>query len=473
MIKKVTIVGGGTAGWSAAAILSANTELNIVIIDPSSIPIIGVGESTIPHILLAHRAMGFDELLEQNWLDYVDGTIKLTIEFADFNRVGEKWIHPFFDANGFDKNLFKRIDKYNYPNTAQAAQQEFIETHSVLGKLRTQDFISNDQWFKRSDASLVAAYHINAVKYVELLKQKTLQRKNVVYLDKSVKEVVLDESGSIKHLRMEDDTTTTSDLFVDCTGFSAILSSKVGSEWQDASSRLFVDGALVQQVPFINKQQQLRNTTYCHALSSGWVFNIPLQSRVGTGYIVSTKYQDKDNAIKEFAKHLRTAYGYNESDIQPRWIPFKTGYRPKAWTKNVVAIGLSGMFCEPIESTAIATGHMAAISLANALKAQHIELDMLVSNFNESFEARVRNILTFVELHYTLSKRQDSEFWKAYSNLGLTAEQTQIIEDYKNSAKHRVTFSDALSKYQCTKGKLFDSASFICLFAGYDIHKYN
>lgn len=472
MIKNIVIVGGGTAGWSTAAILSSNKELSITVIDPSAIPIIGVGESTIPHIHLAHKVMDFDILKGQQWLDRVDGTVKLTIEFADFNKLGEKWIHPFFDQSGADNLVFKQIMRFGYPDTSTSSQQEFIEKHTAYGLLRTKGFIDSSRWFQRSDSKTSAAYHINAVKYAELLKQETLKRFNVKYVDKIVKSTDIDIQGNISALVMDDDSKINADLVVDCTGFSAHISNKVNSTWKSAADRLFVDGALTVQLPYINRSLQLRNTTYCHALSSGWVFNIPLQSRIGTGYIFSSYHQSKESATLEFINHLKNTYGYNESDIQPKWIPFKTGYRPTPWTKNVVAIGLSAMFCEPLESTAIAVAHSGAISLKSALEDQHIPIDTLRNNFNTTCVDRAESILSFVELHYTLTKRNDSAFWSDYAKLGPSAEQKELIDCYKQTHISRENFDVKLQKFSSTKGKLFAHPSYACLFAGYDIHQY-
>lgn len=466
MISKVVVVGGGTAGWSTAAILSKNQKLSVTVIDPSSIPIIGVGESTIPHIHIAHKAMNFDVFRRQTWLDQVDGTVKLTIEFADFFRVGEKWIHPFFDAGGIDTKTLSGVVSYGYPNPEGVSQKEFIEKHALLASLRTKGFIDSELWYKRSDANIAGAFHVDAKRYADLLRTESLKRAAVVRVDKVVNDVVLSEDGSVDHLLMEDGSQIKGDLYVDCTGFSAMLSRKVGSAWTDKSDRLLVDRAMAAQLPYVNKGLQLRNTTYCHALSSGWVWNVPLQSRVGTGYVFSSSHTSESKAKDEFAQHLSEMYGYKKADISPRVIKFQTGYREQPWTKNVVAIGLSSLFCEPIESTAIATGHILALDLAQTLEKNQDPQEMDVLRFNFKHCDYVKCLLNFVELHYTFTKRDDSSFWRDYRQMGLRSEHREIVDLFRRCVITRENFDEKLRSILGIKSRFFGNGSYACLLLG-------
>jgi hypothetical protein len=179
--KKSTILiaGGGTSGWSTAAMLSSLKNVNIVILEPSTIPTLGVGESTIPHIHYAHKKMEFDVFKSAEWLDSVDGTVKFSIEFKDFYTKNHEWVHPFFDAYGIDRAYLSNslIHGVNFDTAVE--QKTFMFNKSTAGIRRQRGFVSNESWFKTSGCTKEAAFHMNAIKYAEYLKSKTLTRTNV------------------------------------------------------------------------------------------------------------------------------------------------------------------------------------------------------------------------------------------------------------------------------------------------------
>lgn len=465
-MNNVVIVGGGTTGWSAAALLSKDKKINVTIIEPTDIPTIGVGESTIPYINVFHDNTELEIFNTSEWLDRVDGTLKFSIEFADYDAIGSKWIHPFLSVMSPDRDIVARTCSSEIPLNIYKDQTDFVNDNFVLPNLVTKGFSKP----KPSQKTGAAGYHINAVKYAQLLKEQSLKRKNVVCINNSVSEIFLD-NDNIDKLILKDGTIIHGDLFIDCTGFKGLLIDKVNSKWDNSySDRLFVDRALAVQLPYIDKPKQQRNTTYCHALGNGWVWNVPLQERIGTGYVFSSRHTSDENALKEFKEHLSSMYGYNKDDIHPRTVPFKVGVRPESWKNNVVAIGLSSFFLEPIESTAIATMHYQVETIYNMITNDHILMEDKIKKFNYTNKLAIDSIASYIELHYIFSKRNDTKFWKDFTNLPLTDVQQSVLDLYTDPNKKLVSQT---VKAHTNGHSLFDQSSFMFLYLGFGIEPNN
>jgi flavin-dependent dehydrogenase len=309
---------------------------------------------------------------------------------------------------------------------------------------------------------------MNALAYAKSLKAMTLQRPQVQVLDDAIGAVTQGADGSIESLILRSGASLTADLYIDCTGSRAMLLHALDEPWVSAHERLFVDGAWLIQLPYRDRSTQLRNTTYCHALSSGWVFNIPLQSRIGTGYIFSSSHQSDDAAAREFALHLQKHYGYEPASLSFRRLRFATGYRKQQWVKNVIGVGMSSFFCEPLESTAIAMANSTALCLREALQNQHVSVELLRDRLNRSQRQLAQSVLEFVEMHYTLSKRSDSSFWRDYQAKGLTEHQRAWIERYSHAPGGK-RFELADIKQVFGEFGMFCNLSYAMMFYGYGI----
>ena len=467
-IQHVVVAGGGTAGWSTAAILSSLPSLRITVLEPSDIATLGVGESTLPHLHLAHQTMGFKSFACADWLDEVDGTVKLTIEFADFFKKGSLWVHPFFDAHGLDRAWLTDRLLRGLPCDAHRDQASFMFAHTLAGQRRARGFIDNANWFKQASCDKEGAFHLNALRYAQYLKARTLERGQVKVLDDAIGTVIHQEDGSIASLKLRSGVSLTADLYIDCTGSRAVLLNALDEPWVSAHDRLLVDGAWLIQLPYRDRSTQLRNTTYCHALSSGWVFNIPLQSRIGTGYIFSSSHQSDEAAACEFAHHLQTLYGYEIDHLALRRLRFPTGYRNKQWVKNVVGVGMSSFFCEPLESTAIAMANSTALCLREALQNQHVGVDLLRDRLNRSQLQLAQSVLEFVQMHYTLTQRRDSAFWRDYQAQGLAEHQRLWMEHYTKAPQGK-RFDMADVKAVFGEFGMFCNLSYAMMFYGYGI----
>ena len=463
-INKIIIVGGGTAGWSTAAILSNTPKLDVVVVQSPTIPIIGVGESTIPIVNIAHARMGLDVFKNLDWLDRVDGVVKFSIEFEGFNENGKWWLHPFFKSNGLDRVTLSLNDFHS-----TKSQSEYVHKYTQFGAMRKAGFVSNAEWGAMAGAKRDCGYQVNAALYAELIADESCKRSNVTRIISDVTKVNLDADGNVSGLQLTDGSVLAADLYVDCTGMSSLLIDAVGSEFVSIQDRLIVDSVVVTQLPCLDKQVQLQNTTTCRALSSGWVWNIGLESRIGTGYIYSSKFTTAEEAVAEFKEHLRSSYGYVPADIEVKRIfDFRTGYREQSWTKNVVAIGMSSFFAEPIESTAIAVFQNDATQLATLVSSPHIPYENKVANYNTAQKASVMSILEFAELHYLLTSRDDTPFWSYYKNRAFSPVQRKILASYLNDDASVKFDSDAIGS-ALGGASLFDTASYRLMFFGYGL----
>jgi tryptophan halogenase len=472
---KIAVVGGGTAGWSAAALLSANAAHDITVLDPSSIAPIGVGESTLPYLQVSHRAMGFSALLGSQWLKDLDATVKLTISFEHFHRIGSTWIHPFTDPYHIDRGLIvAAVNGYGHPMPGASAQMGFIQAHTYFGKLQSKGFITPEDWVAQNRYAKLAAggaFHLDALRYAALLKRLCLSRTNVTSMDASVGAVRQKPSGAIDHLSLLGGGRLEADLYIDCTGFSALLSEAVGAVWESVSDQLLVDHAWVVQLPYRDVDVQRFNRTQCTALTQGWVFHIPLASRIGTGYIYASRYIDHDDACEELRTYLAQRWGYVPERIEPRRIAFKTGYRPKLWHHNVVAIGLSGFFCEPIESTAIALGQMAALELSRLLALSGPIPDGVAERFNALMLDQHLSVLTFVQWHYGLSERRDSAFWRAYGDMPMSSAQQALMTCFKQAPLTHGFDGKGVLQALGLQHSMFHEASWAMLMMGYGVRQ--
>lgn len=462
----IVVAGGGTAGWSTAALLSTNSNINVTVIEPSDIPTIGVGESTIPYINVVHTKMNMRIFDTPDWLAEVNGTLKFSIEFADYHRKGHKWIHPFNSTYSLDNVITAQACAGELPLEIYSGQDDFVNDCYVFANLRSKQFTpytaQYDYYFTPS-----AGYHIDAGLYGNMLKRESLKRDNCHHIDSSIVDIAVGEDEYVSSITLKNGERLTKqdvDLFVDCTGFRGLLANAVGAEWNsDYSERLFVDTAIAVQLPYINEDLQLRNTTYCHALGYGWSWNVPLQNRIGTGYVFSSKHTTIEQATEEFKQHLHETYGYDKDSLKFRTVPFRTGLRNETWKNNVVAVGLSSFFLEPIESTAIAHLHHQADTILEMLNSTHISMENKRKRFNYLNKISLDAIASYIEMHYIFSERRDTSFWKEFTDLKLTDDQKYILKKYVNKDE-KFDLKGIFEGHS-----LFDINSHLFLFLGFDI----
>jgi tryptophan halogenase len=404
--KKVLIVGGGSAGWMTAAYLNAalNAEgrkvADISLIESPDIPRIGVGEATIPNINHILAVIGINE---NEFMKRVDGTFKQSIKYVNWTyNKGDYYHHPFsrFRPKPLDHTAqnWLRSDR-SIPFTETVSAQPIICELGLAPKLLGE---------QDAGGLLTYAFHMNALKFADYLTELTTARGVKHYLDQVV-DLSMAENGNINAVETESGQRLEADLFIDCTGFAAVMiEKKLGVKWVDCSQWLLCDRATTMHVPYDQFYPgYVRPYTTATALSAGWVWDIPLQDKRSLGYVHSSQFLSDAEADKE----LRIFEGKHTEHLETRIVRFKVGHREKSWVKNCVAIGLASSFIEPLESTGLYLSDLAAV-----LMAEHFprgdDMTTAAYRFNRVMANRFYEILDFINMHYCLTRRTDTEFWR-------------------------------------------------------------
>lgn len=404
-IRSIVIVGGGTAGWMAASLLARLLPHGTAVrlIESEDIGTVGVGEATIPQIRLFNQALGLDE---NAFIAATQATLKLGIEFQNWGRVGESYIHAF-GLVGMDLGIVPfhhywlraraqglvsgdAADLWAYCPNAAVARAERFERLSDIGGGRL--------------GSLGYAFHFDAGLYARFLRQYAEQR-GVIRTEGVVVGHGLDaQTGHVRHLILSSGEQVAADMFVDCSGFRGLLIEQaLHAGYEDWSDMLPANRAWA--VPSENTRPP-RPYTQSIARDAGWQWRIPLQHRTGNGHVFSTEFISEDEARHQLLTHLE-----GRPLAEPRLLRFVTGRRKLVWKHNVLALGLASGFLEPLESTSIhliqsCLARFVAMFPSRGFDAREI------AEYNRQTALEFERIRDFLVLHYTATERQDSTFWR-------------------------------------------------------------
>jgi tryptophan halogenase len=400
MTNNILIVGGGSAGWmTAATLIKEFPEKNISLIESPNISTVGVGESTIGGIRLWSNWLGIDD---KQFLKFTDGSYKLSIKFTDFYKKGEAFHYPF--GFPYTENNKARLNdwwfkKFFYKDTPQSDYADCLYPQMALVN-QNKCFFNEDNIIP-FDFKIDTAFHFDATKFGLWLKDYYCIPRGVKHIKEEIISIEQDNNG-IKSLNNKHKA----DLYIDCTGFkSLLLGNTLKEPFESYENLLPNNSAWATRIPYKDKEKELVGYTNCTAIENGWVWNIPLWSRIGTGYVYSDKFVSDDDALKEFQKHL----GTKELDFKK--IKMRVGIHNRLWVKNVVSIGLAAGFIEPLESNGLFSVHeFLKILLRNMKRGNISQWDK--DNFTYQSKLLFRNFAEFVALHYALSHRNDTEYWK-------------------------------------------------------------
>jgi tryptophan halogenase len=420
----MVIVGGGTAGWMTAALMGKLLmgKVQIELVESDEIGIIGVGEATIPSVQDLLRFLNIDE---KDFIKETNATYKLAIRFKDWSHIGGDYWHPFGEYGPLVENsalylhwLQQRQQKSEIPSLYD------ISICAVAAK--NNKFALPDKNGQSVRNWLNYAYHFDAGLFAEYLKGYG-KAKGVNHVIGTIGEVAQDDEGKIKSLILNDGRQINGDFFFDCTGFSALLIDKtLGSNYEDWTDYLPVDTALAVPSEAVSP---LNPYTLSTAREAGWTWRIPLQSRIGNGYVYSSRHTDEESAKNVLLNALDSK---QIADI--RKISFRAGRRKETWVKNCVALGLASGFLEPLESTAI---HLVIASIFKFFEhlPQTMDYEYLRSHYNQKFITDIEEIRDFIILHYCVSKRDDSDFWKYVKGMQIPDSLRNKIEIFKQQGK--------------------------------------
>ncbi len=400
---KIVIVGGGSAGWMSAATFMMDAEVTLV--ESPNIPTIGVGESTIVGLIKWMYLLGIDP---DEVVRYTQGSYKLGIRFENFYKLGDGgFFYPFGTHSMNHDTLASWMS-----NRKNSFAEEFFVNMALI---KANKFVRS-----KNECESHYALHFDAIKFAEWLREKHCKGK-VTHILSEVKNVKTSDIG-VSSIELENGQELTADLFIDCTGFKSLLLGETLKEpFESYKDVLPNNSAWVVQIPYKNKRKEMVNYTNCTALGNGWVWRVPLWSRIGTGYVYSNEFITDEEALQEFKNHL----GKDSEKFTYRKLSMKTGCYKRPWVKNVVAIGLSAGFIEPLESTGLWTVHQFLLQLLYTVKrGTYNQWDRDV--FNQQTRRDMQFWKEFIVLHYNLSARRDTPYWKSIAEKEYRSEYTDL-----------------------------------------------
>jgi tryptophan halogenase len=444
-INRIVIIGGGTAGWMAAAALGrylAHGDTRICLVESDEIGIIGVGEATIPTIRTFNGLLGIDEA---KFLQATQGTYKLGIEFVDWGARGQVYFHPFGrygrDIAGIDFHQLYLRERLRRPMPG-------IESFCISAMAaRAGRFLQPASDASHPEHDFNYAFHIDASLYARFLRTYA-ESQGIQRLEGKVVDTALDaESGFVQSVRLADGRCIQGELFIDCSGFRGLLIEQaLATGYENWSQWLPCDRAIA--VPSVNVAPPAPYTRST-ARAAGWQWRIPLQHRTGNGHVYSSSFMDAAHAEAILLNNLP-----GEPLAPPRHLSFVTGRRKLAWNRNVVALGLSAGFVEPLESTSI---HLIQLGIAKLLalfpdrRFSPVERD----EYNRAMQTTFESVRDFVTLHYKLTTRSDTPFWTNCRDM-----------DIPETLERKLALFRGRGRNLRTEGELFGLTSWVAVMLG-------
>ena len=444
-IRKIVIVGGGTAGWMAAAPLAAHLgqHCEIVLVESPDIGTIGVGEATLPTIRAYNASLGLDPV---DFVQKTQASFKLGIEFKDWGHTGNRFFHGFCDygppLDGHSPHLYWMRLAHSFNNMPA------LENWAMAAVMARQfKFTEPRQDGNMVERAFSYGYHFDAGLYAAYLRDYAIARGAQRVQGTIVQVEQHPESGFVTALMLGDGRRIDGDLFIDCSGFRGLLiEGALKAGYEDWSHYLPCDSALA--VPCA-KAAKLTPYTTSTAKPAGWIWRIPLQHRTGNGHVYSSRFMSDEAARQTLLDGLD-----GRALDEPRQLRFVTGRRRKSWDKNVVAIGLAAGFVEPLESTSIALIEVAVSKLIEHFPDRSFD-PALADKFNQHLAKRYESVRDFIILHYKVTRRDDSEFWRYCANMAIPDALRHQLDVFGERGETAITDPDG-----------FQEPSFVAMLMG-------
>lgn len=461
-IKSVLIVGGGTAGWMTAAFLvKLFPDKDITLIESEDIGIIGVGESTLGSI---NDYLSVLEIKDEDWMPHCNASYKMSIKFTDFYEKDRGGFHYPFGLPLLDGTKWGLWDwqllKYKYPKTSV---QDYTKSYYPAEALYEQNKINKnlDGSFDNFNFSKDVAYHFDSLLFGRWLRENYAKPKGVKHIVSTIEKVNINDNG-IESVVDKDNNSYTADLFIDCTGFKSLLLGESLKEPFISKNDVLVNNrAWATQVPYKDKEKELEPFTNGTAIENGWCWNIPLWSRLGTGYVYSDKYVDPETAKEEYKKYLmsdKMVIPRTKEEVESltfKDIKMRVGIHERIWVKNVAAIGLSAGFIEPLESNGLYSVHVFLSKMLRILSQPRVN-QMDKDMYNTACRGIFENFTEFVSLHYALSHRTDTKYWQDISNrtfnqkmVSLEVDRSVGYFDFQNQFMFNNEYSSTFAGIHC------------------------
>ena len=461
-VESLVVVGGGSAGWLTAGLVAAELRrqgsgIRVSLVESPDVSPIGVGEGTWPTMRASLIRMGISET---DFFRCCDASYKQGTQFVDWLRgEGERYYHPFTPPRGFSEINLARYwqdlrDRVPF-SAAVAPQAAVCERQLGPKQIAMPEYAS----------PLNYGYHLDAGKFATLLQKHCVEQLGVEHLLENVDSIENDESGDIRSLHTASGRVISGELFVDCTGMrSLLLGEHFGVPFRDMDHVLFNDRALAVQVPRASDDEAIASVTLSTAREAGWIWDIALPTRRGVGYTYSSRHSSDERAEEVLRDYLgQTASPQFSASCTPRLIRFRPGYRERFWHRNCIAIGLSAGFVEPLEASALVMIELSAKYLGELMPPNREVMDIVAERFNRKFGGHWERIIEFLKLHYVLSERDDSNYWREHREVGSVPE--SLRESLQLWRYHCPWHGD-----QAQVDELFSTASYQYVLYGMDFH---
>ncbi len=442
-VRHVVILGGGSAGWLTAALLAREHHagepggLAVTLIESPTTPPIGVGEGTWPSMRDTLRRIG---LPETTLFRHCDASFKQGSHFigwmrGDSEAAGDHYRHPFTLPLGFGEADLVAGWLQRHGNRAFAdvvsAQPAVCAAGHAPKQAGTPEYAAIANY----------GYHFDAGKFGIELRKHAIANLHVRHVLDDVDEVLSHEDGDIAALRTRASGDIAGDLFIDCSGLASLLIGRhFGIGVRSCKHLLFNDTALAIQVPYATPDAPIAPETRSTAQPAGWIWDIGLPTRRGVGHVYSSAHVSHDRAEQHLLDYVRRTGGPQQPGT-PRRIAFDPGYRERFWQRNCVAVGLSAGFVEPLEASALALVEMSVSMISAEMPATRAEMALVERRFNDAFTYRWERVVDFLKLHYVLSRRDDTAYWRDHRDAASQPERlTDLLTLWRHRAPYRADF---------------------------------
>lgn len=409
MIKRVVIIGGGSAGWLTAAILAARFKpevVNVVLVESSDIPTIGVGEGTWPTMRTTLESIGISEA---DFINCCSASFKQGSRFVGWRngQPDDVYYHPFTAPLESSESNIYGAWKSQFPELS------FDHACSVQGAVSEQNLAPKQLATPEYAGVLSYGYHLDAGKFSELLKAHCINKLGVHHVLGTVRSVDTGADGDISGVVTQCNQVIEGDLFVDCSGTGRLLLGKhFGIPFVSCADISVNDRALAVQAPYASDTSPIASTTVVTAQSAGWTWDIGLSSRRGVGYVYSSAHVSDGEAEQTLRHYVgQSLDDATVDDLSVRSIKIQPGYHKEFWHRNCVAVGMAAGFIEPLEASALVLVELSVNMIRDELPMTRAGMHIVAKRFNQTFQYRWKRIIEFLKLHYCISERRDTDYW--------------------------------------------------------------
>lgn len=464
-IKRIVILGGGTAGWMTASYLGKALQgsVHIVVLESPAVPKIGVGEATVPN--LQKVFFDFLELKEEEWMPHCNAAFKVAVKFINWKTGGldgktDHFYHPFGLLPTCDNIPLSHywLNKYKQGVTTEAFDYACFKEVSIM------DANLSPRGFNGNRATRYA-WHFDAHLVAQFLCEFATKKQNTTQIIDEFEAINVDDKGFIKQIITRSGRILEGDLFIDCSGFrSLLINQALGEPFINMNDHLLCDSAIATAIPHDDKKHGIEPFTSAIAMKAGWTWKIPMLGRFGSGYVYSSAFSSQDSAVNEFC----SLWNLEPTKINFNNIRFRVGRNRRAWVKNCVGIGLSSCFLEPLESTGIYFIYAALYHLVKNFPDKNFN-PLLQNKFNQEIEDMFDDTRDFIQAHFYFSPRIDTDFWMANKSLYLTDNIREKIALYRAGIPFSQPVIDENTYYDNFDAEFrnfWTNGSYYCIFAG-------